>query len=77
MSSYNTKLYFTYRPASYKTFYDGVDYVINPSNNHVIAGALTKEECKSLVYNLPNGINYSINGKKQCEAGLSQIEFLK
>jgi hypothetical protein len=71
------RLYFTEKPVSYKTFYDNVDYVINPTNHHLIVGALNKEECKKIVYNLPENLQYTVNEGKQCEDTLNKIEFFK
>jgi hypothetical protein len=76
-TSYTSKLYFTDKSLTYIDFYNGIDYAVNPKNKHIFTGALTKEECKRLIYNLPNNVQYKVNGENQCADNLNTIEFFK
>jgi hypothetical protein len=77
ISTYDTNIWFTEKPIQSEYFYDGVDYMVNPKNNHVFAGALNLEQCKTMIYNLPKEINYKINDKNECVDSLNTIEFFK
>jgi hypothetical protein len=77
IKNYAANLYFTDKPVTYKEFYSGIDYAVNPNTKHVFAGALTKDECKRLIYNLPSNVQYKVNGENKCLDNLNTIEFFK
>lgn len=77
INKHNTNIYFSKEPISAKLFRNDIDYAINTVNNYITIGYVTKDRCKEIIYHLPDGIQYKINGDNKCSQEVNTLELFK